>query len=313
MVIEVVKEYEISMNMMFGLNYKVFGSSKTLLVVDCALGSCNAEWWHIAEELSRQYKILLYDRAGYGHSKFSVKERNPENIVTELKQLIDYVRANEKLILIGHSQGGYNVSQYAVKYKNEVDGLILLDPATPYDGEFKNRLSAKEFKKSGVDKTKSLKLQKQLAHIGIIKLFKGALKKQQPLCYYEYSKQAEKYIIQSLFNENTYQTAIDEYLCTHNDKNTQDLKNAINNAALGMTPVMLLTHSSEIYINELMKYAHMDLENAKKIETVWQELMYRYKNISNNSKHITANQSGHFIHLTDLELLKTCIERMALM
>lgn len=38
------------------LAYKLYGSGNTTLVVEAGLGDCSAEWWHIAEKLSEEYR-----------------------------------------------------------------------------------------------------------------------------------------------------------------------------------------------------------------------------------------------------------------
>lgn len=51
--------------------YRRFGSGKQTVVIDTALGSCSAEWWHIAECLGRHNRVLVYDRVGPVHLECS--------------------------------------------------------------------------------------------------------------------------------------------------------------------------------------------------------------------------------------------------
>lgn len=60
--------------------YKIHGKGQFTVIIEPALGSCSAEWWHIAEKLSDRYKVLVYERAGYGKSSVSKLPRTPENI-----------------------------------------------------------------------------------------------------------------------------------------------------------------------------------------------------------------------------------------
>lgn len=57
-------------------------------MIDTAIGSCSAEWWHIAEILSKKYKVIIYDRAGYGNSIFNYsKNGTAKNILCISRRL----------------------------------------------------------------------------------------------------------------------------------------------------------------------------------------------------------------------------------
>ncbi len=51
----------------------------------------------------------------------------------------------------------------------------------------------------------------------------------------------------------------------------------------------------------------MDKKTAQKIEDLWQDIMKRYLDLSSETEHIIAPNSGHYIHLTDFKVLKNTI------
>lgn len=281
--------------------YELIGDGDCTIVIDCALGACSAEWWHIAEKLSSNFRVLVFDRKGYGKSENAQQERTPYNIAVELKNLLDSLNITKNIILLGHSQGGYYSMQYAIMYPTQIKGLVLLDPATPFDKEFKDILTQKEYKQSGVDKTAGMKLGYLITSLKLGFLAKSLLMKMPPFYYYEFDKMAEQYILSSLCKKSTYKTVLDEYKFTHMESTTYDVENAVKSCLLGDIPIRLITHSSEFYIKELQNFGNMEFESAKKIENIWQEIMKKTLNLSNNSKHIIAENSGHYIHLTDLQ------------
>jgi len=288
--------------------YKIFGNGNKTLVVDSCLGSCTAEWWHIGEALGDKYKVLLYDRAGYCNSTVSTLSRTPRNIALELNKLLKSLDMDKDIVIIGHSQGAINAVEYATMYPNQVKGLILLDPATPFDDVFRNELSETEYKKSGVDKTTMLKAEITAMSLGLGFAFKPLLKKSPPLCYYNYSDKAKNHILRALCKKSTYKTALSEFEFTHDENNTQDILNAIKESSLNNIPVILLTHSSKLFIKELEHFAHLGVETTQKIEFLWQEIMKRYLSLSSNAKHIVAPHSCHYIHLQDFELLRDSVD-----
>lgn len=288
--------------------YDLFGKGDTTLVIDSCLGSCSAEWRHIAEDWGHEFKVLIYDRAGYGTSSSSMLERTPQNIAGELHQLIESIGLDGDSILLGHSQGGLYAVQYAILYPERVKGLLLLDPATPFDSEFKSRLTPEEYQISGVDKTKMNESALKMLSLHLGWVFKLLMKGMPPFKYYTFQPEAKSYLLSALCSKSTYATSIAEYLSAQNQDNTRDIVKAIEDTALGSLPVRAITHSGEVLIREY--YTQRQLEKAQKIEDIWQEIMKRYLCLSNNATHQIAPNSGHYIHLTDTEVVKKAVENL---
>lgn len=290
--------------------YRIFGDGNKTIVVDTAIGTCNAEWWHIAEKLSSHFRVLTFDRLGYGESQSSKNERTPQKIANELNGLLVSLNITENIILLGHSQGGFYAIQYALMYPSKVIGMVLLDPATPYDDEFAKMLSPKEYKQSGVDKSFGMKLALWLTSFKLGFIARSFLKKMPPFYYHQFSEYSEKYLLKSLCKKSTYATALDEYKHTHTENTVGDVKQAVENKSLNDLPIKLITHSSEIYHKELQEFGNMDLPTAEKIEGIWQNIMLRLLGLSNNVQHTIAKKSGHYIHLTDLEVVVKSVDTL---
>ncbi|MDD3369044.1 MAG: hypothetical protein PHP50_09200 [Lachnospiraceae bacterium] len=73
-------------------------------------------------------------------------------------------------------------------------------------------------------------------------------------------------------------------------------------------PLILITHSSALAEKETMEFGGATLELARKVETIWQELMKEYLLFSKNSTYIEADKSTHYIHLTQPELITQALE-----
>ncbi len=275
------------------------GDGVKTVVIDAAIGTCGAEWWHIAEILGERFRVVTYDRLGYGKSGAPTGERTPQNIAAELDELLTALNVNDNIILLGHSQGGFYAAQYALTYPSKVAGMVLLDPATPFDNEFLKRLTKEQYKKSGVDKTFGLKLGLWASTLRLGFAVKLMLKKMPPFYYHKFSEEAEKYLLDSLCRKTSYAAALEEYKFTHDENAARDVKDAVSTRALGSVPLRLITHSSEVYHKELQEFGNMDLRTAVLIEGIWQEIMKKMLGLSHDARHITAENSGHYIHLTD--------------
>lgn len=147
---------------------EIYGEGYVSLVIEMGLGAVMAEWRRLAKRLSAHHTVLLYQRAGYGDSSVSSLERTPGNIASELYQLLRKIPHEEKLVMLAHSQGGLYAWTFARTYPELVSRMILLDPLSPEDDRFRRELTEEEFRKSGVDKSKGLELNRKLTrlHLG---------------------------------------------------------------------------------------------------------------------------------------------------
>jgi pimeloyl-ACP methyl ester carboxylesterase len=283
--------------------YTVSGSRPAGIVIEMGLLSCMGEWQHIADRLSQQYGgVLLYERAGVGLSEQQTSMRTPRVVAEELKALLDTVPHEDKLIFIAHSQGGLYAQQFARLYPGMVKGMILLDPLSACDNRFKQLLTPEEYKKSGVDKFANLKIIHAMAKLRLGFIIKALMKSAPPFYYKkDFSQEDKKYFLDSLVKPASYQTAMEEYRLAHEEAEISGLKTS---GGFPDIPLVLITHSSAVYEKEIMEFGGTTKELAHKIESVWQSIMKEYLTFSDTAKYLEAKGSGHYIHLSEPDLLE---------
>ena len=281
-------------------NYKIFGSKTVDVVIEMGLGACIAEWESLARELGKDHGVLVYERAGINHSDKSDKERTPTNIAKELKRLIDEIPHEEKIVIIGHSQGGLYASEFCGIYPEIVKGLILLDPLSIEDNRFKKELTARELKKSGADKSKNFMILEVLAKLGLKNVVKKVMSQAPPFYYAGFSEEQKEDILNSLVNITHLNTCREEYRLAHDD---EALRNMVSKDKYPDIPIILVTHSSEESILENMEFGRNSRSFAVRIEQLWQEIMKVYLDYSERAIWMQAKKSTHYIHLTEPELI----------
>lgn len=277
------------------------------IVIEMGLGSCISEWEPIAMELGKTNGVLVYERAGINKSEISTQDRTPTNIAKELKRLLDMIPHEEKLIVIGHSQGGLYASEFCGIIPEMVKGLILLDPLSKTDCRFKQELTPKELKQSGADKSKNFDMLKTLSKLGLKGFVKKTMRQAPPLYYAEYNEEQTSDIINSFVNITHLETCRKEYDLAHENK---ALNQMISKENYPNIPLILVTHCSEAAINENMEFGRNSREFATRIENMWQDIMKDYLEYSSNSKWIQAEKSTHYIHLMEPQLVKNAIEML---
>ena len=281
-------------------NYTIFGSKTVDIVIEMGLGACIAEWESLARELGKNHGVLVYERAGINHSDKSDEERTPTNIAEELKRLIDEIPHDEKIVIIGHSQGGMYASEFCGIYPEIVKGLILLDPLSIEDNRFKKELTARELKKSGTDKSKNFIILEMLTKLGLKGVVKKVMSQAPPFYYAGFSEEQKEDILNSLVNITHLNTCREEYRLAHDD---EALRNMVSKNKFPDIPIILVTHSSEEAIRENMEFGRNSRSFAVRIEQLWQEIMKVYLDYSERAIWMQAKKSTHYIHLTEPELI----------
>ena len=281
-------------------NYKIFGNETVDIVIEMGLGACIAEWESLARELGKNHGVLVYERAGINHSDKSDRDRTPTNIAKELMNLLDKIPHDEKIVIIGHSQGGLYASEFCGIYPETVKGLILLDPLSIEDNRFKNELTAKELKRSGADKSKNFIILEILARLGLKGVVKKVMSQAPPFYYAGFSEEQKEDILNSLVNITHLNTCREEYRLAHDD---EALRNMVSKDKYPDIPIILVTHSSEKAILENMEFGRNSRSFAVRIEQLWQEIMKVYLDYSERAIWMQAKKSTHYIHLTEPELI----------
>jgi pimeloyl-ACP methyl ester carboxylesterase len=117
----------------FRLHLNCSGRGTPAVVLDAALGGSSISWTLVQPEIAGLTRVCSYDRAGFGWSDPGPMPRTAGRIADELRTLLDRGGVAPPFLLVGHSFGGLVMRIFARRYRAEVAGLVLVDPAHPED------------------------------------------------------------------------------------------------------------------------------------------------------------------------------------
>lgn len=104
------------------------GASSPPVIFEAGIAATSLSWGLVQSGIAKFTQTLSYDRAGLGWSDASAKPRDLWQLVEELRALLDRCSVPTPRILVAHSFGGLIAVAYAVRYPQELAGMVLVDP-----------------------------------------------------------------------------------------------------------------------------------------------------------------------------------------
>lgn len=81
--------------------------------------------------LSKQYKIVVVERGGYGYSEDTSESRDVSEVLSETRQALAKAHVSGPYIILSHSMSSLETLLWQEKYPSEVKAIIGLDWALP--------------------------------------------------------------------------------------------------------------------------------------------------------------------------------------
>ena len=115
------------------MNVSVKGEvSETIVFLSGAgIASPILDFKNLSDSLSKKYKVVVVERAGYGFSEDSDRSRDVMEVLSETRQALAQAHVSGPYVIISHSMASLESLAWQEKYPNEVKALIGLDWALP--------------------------------------------------------------------------------------------------------------------------------------------------------------------------------------
>jgi pimeloyl-ACP methyl ester carboxylesterase len=105
------------------------GEGAFTMIFESGSGNDLSHWLKVAPAIGQTAKVVTLSRGGYGKSDAVAKARTLTESTNDLSGFIEKAELQPPFILVGHSYGSHIVRSYAAQHPNNVDGLVLVDPA----------------------------------------------------------------------------------------------------------------------------------------------------------------------------------------
>ena len=107
------------------------GPETIVLLSGAGIASPILDFKNLSDSLSKKYKVVVVERAGYGFSEDSDRSRDVMEVLSETRQALAQAHVSGPYVIISHSMASLESLAWQEKYPNEVKALIGLDWALP--------------------------------------------------------------------------------------------------------------------------------------------------------------------------------------
>ena len=107
------------------------GSETIVFLSGAGIASPVLDFKNLSDSLSKKYKVVVVERAGYGFSEDSDRSRDVMEVLSETRQALAQAHVSGPYVIISHSMASLESLAWQEKYPNEVKALIGLDWALP--------------------------------------------------------------------------------------------------------------------------------------------------------------------------------------
>lgn len=256
------------------------GEGSPTVILEAGGGGGSQDWVTVQPALAPITRVCSYDRAGHLWSEERGGPRDAEKIASELHSLLEASSETAPFIMVGHSVGSLFSMVFSQRYKNDVVGLVLVDPMPPDAYEHVPEILPPDLPAVAAI------VAETIAGVGILRLSWGMLSDGAP--------QQVQEIRPALYPQSTNGFS----------GVTLALRESLRQAGevdhFGDLPMVVLSSSE-------MRRGGLFEEDANRINKVIRTLHAELAGLSTNSVHRIVAGAGHYIHWDKPEAVVTAI------
>ena len=113
------------------LHVNCTGSGSPTVIIEAGHGDWSTTWGFVQDEVAKTTRVCTYDRAGMGWSEVGPLPRDAAQFAKELHTLLQEANVLGPYVMVGHSLGGAAVRVFVHDYASEVNGVVLIDSMNP--------------------------------------------------------------------------------------------------------------------------------------------------------------------------------------
>ena len=107
------------------------GSGGPAVILEAGIAASSLSWSRVQPRVAEFARVCSYDRGGLAWSDPCDPPLTATHMAAQLHTLLGAASVPPKYVLVGHSFGGFVALAFASLYREQVAGLVLVDPIYP--------------------------------------------------------------------------------------------------------------------------------------------------------------------------------------
>lgn len=290
------------------LFYREKGKSGATVVVINTIGSSQAEWWPIQNEIGLRNRMIIWDRTGYGRSNNNptmqtandaqtddaLQINTAETAAEELNVILKFKKIRKPIILVANHTGILLAMYYAKAYPETVAGLIFVNPFPLRYSDFIDAIK-------DIDECPN---PLEIINRNPIKGSKGLYRMLSPYKGYKLDKRYLKHIIEHYSKVENYDTMKIE------TANINEILDNIKEAGeFPKIPIRVLYPASEPLIRDFVR-SGINEYSSRQLERVYEEYSADMINLTPETTSQEVAGAGTHIHISNPDIIVREINKM---
>lgn len=113
--------------------YKIVGDGEQNILFFNGFRIKFNSWDKVYPTLSKEYRVILFNRLGVGLSSKASVDQTGEVVVEEIHKFLSDLKIKPPYLIVAHSLGGIFGNLFARKYPNDVSGVVFVDSPHPLE------------------------------------------------------------------------------------------------------------------------------------------------------------------------------------
>lgn len=285
-----------------GLHVQTAGAGAAV-VFEAGISASCLNWTGLFRTLEGEFQVCRYDRAGLGWSELSGEPLTARGVVDRMRAALEQAGVARPYLLVGHSFGGMMARHHAYLYPEEVAGLVLIDPLLP-----------EEWMTPGGVESKMLERASQLSRRGALLARLGVVRFALAL-----AMSGRKWLPSTISKVSSGGAGVAERLVGEVRKMPQEVWPMIRAhwcdpksfEAMAQHLEALPRVSTEVAGSRIPRELPLVVFAAKTAHPLKFETMRALAAQSARGRFVVAENSGHWVHLDEPELVLAAIREMA--
>ncbi|GAB4528953.1 MAG: alpha/beta hydrolase [Anaerolineae bacterium] len=277
------------------------GTGSPTVVLIPGAGDIAQIWEPVQNIVQGDTRVCSYDRPGLGWSDFAPDgEQTIASQMTILHDLLEAADEEGPYIVVGHSIGGVMARTFATAYPDETVGVVLVDSSI--EGQFS--VLPSQIGESNQNAGLIFTFCRFVSPFGIPRLLGLGTARANAFDLLSEDAQAA---IAATFHQTRGCAALQRDGAVADDV----LYTGEPAESLGDIPLIVITRGlAEQDVDPGVRYSSGMITTFTETQEIWLEIQADLLELSTNSRQIIAEESGHYVHTTQPQLVAEAIQSL---